>query len=117
MPTVHSTLQQLDEGRDIKEVRSAVADLIVHYLHELNGSLGYWEKVYFSYAIAVFSWNANSRNQPTTAWLRLCLVAVEKAMLPADRRNENFTSRDKQLEAITCEQLVEDINSLRKIGC
>ena len=117
MPNVDSILQQLDENRDIKEVRAAVADLIEHYLEALKGSLGYWEKAHIANAIAALAWNINSRHQPTSAWLRLCLVNVEKALVPANQRNENYTQRDKQLEALTYDKLTEDINSLRQMGC
>lgn len=116
MPTVDSILQQLDENhRDIKEIRCAIADLIEHHLQALKSSLGYWEKAHFANAIASLAWNINSRHQ--AAWLRLCLVNVEKALVPANQRNENYTPRDNQLEALTYEQLIEDINSLRQMGC
>lgn len=97
MPNVDSILQQLDEGRDIKVVRAATADLIEHHLQTLKGSLGYWEMAHFANAIAALAWNINSRHEPTTTWLRLCLANVEKALVPAKQRNEDYTPRDKRL--------------------
>jgi hypothetical protein len=112
MPSVDSILQQLDENCDIKEVRPAIANLIENHLQALKGSLGYWEKAHLAHAIASLAWNINSRNQPPTVWLRLCLIDIENALVPATQRNENYTPRNKQLEALTYEQLIESINSL-----
>ena len=117
MTSVDSIRQQLDSNCDVKEVRAAIIDLIEHHLQALKESLGYWEKVNFANAINSLARNINSRHQPTIDWLRLCLVNVEKALVPANQRNEHYTPREKQLEALTYEQLIEDINSLRQMGC
>jgi hypothetical protein len=117
MHTVDSILQQLDEGRDIKEIRAAITDLIEHHLQTLKGSFGYWKKTHFANAITALARNIHSSHQPTTAWLQLCLVNVEKALVPANQRNEDYPPLDKLLEAITHEQLIEEINSLRQKSC
>lgn len=115
--SVDLILRQIDENGDIAQIRCAILDLIAQELQALKGSFGYWEKACLANAIAALAWNIYSRHQPTTVWLRLCLVNVEKARVPAEERDEHYTLRDKQLEALTFQQLAEDIESLRKIGC
>jgi len=117
MQNVDTILQQLDDNSDIKEIRRAIADLIAHHLQSLQNSFGYWEKVHFANAIAALAWNINSSHQPTEFWLRLCLVSLEKALVPVEKRNENYIPRDKQIDNLTYEQLSEDIESVRKMVC
>jgi|JI6StandDraft_1071083.scaffolds.fasta_scaffold663584_1 hypothetical protein len=114
MLNVDSIFQKINENCDIKEVRTAIADLIEYHLQMYKGSLGYWEKAHFAHAIHTLAWNINSRNQPTYTMLRLCLVDIEKALVPANQRNENYTLRDEHFEALTYEELIQDINWLRQ---
>jgi hypothetical protein len=116
MHKIESLLQQLDGNCDPKEAKHAVADLIVTNLQAMKDSLGYWETTHFANAIAALSLNMNSLRQPTTAWLRLCLVDLEKVLVPESQRNENYLLKDKQLESLTYEQLMETLESVRKHG-
>ena len=54
----------------------------------------------------------NAQHQPTTAWLRLSLVDLEKALVPANQRNEHYAPRNEQLDALTYEQLKRAIEML-----
>lgn len=116
MQKIESLLQQLDGNCDPKDVRHAVANLIVTNLQAMKDSLGYWETTHFANAIAALALNMNSLRQPTTAWLRLCLVDLEKVLVPESQRNENHLLKDKQLESLTYEQLMETLESVRKYG-
>lgn len=117
MPNVKSILKQLNEGQDIKVVRAAIADLIEHHLQAFKKPLQYWQKANFADAIDDIERSINSNHQPTTGLLKLCLLSIEKALAPEDQRNDTFTAQDKQLEALTHEQLIERIKSLRQKGC
>lgn len=116
MHDIDSILEKLDENGDIGDIRRAIADLIVDRLQKVRNSLGYWEKAYFANAIAALAWNTNSSSQPTTSWLRLCLVNLEKAHVPAEQRNENYTPRDSQLDSLTFDQLMNAIVEVRSGG-
>lgn len=116
MKSVASILQQIDENCDIKAVRATIADLIEDHLQALKDSLGYWEKFHFANAIACLAWNINTRHQPTTAWLRVCLANIEKALIPENQRDENYTPREHQFEALTHEQFIDDLNTLRQMS-
>jgi hypothetical protein len=108
---VDSILQKLDKGGDIKKIRGEIADLIFEHLQLVQKSLGYWEKMYFAYAINALAWNINSSHEPS--WLRLCLVSLEKAFIPAAERNEKYSRLEKQIDTMTYVQLMEGIESIR----
>lgn len=116
MREVDAILRKIDGNGEIGEIRNDIADLIAAQLQRVRQSLGNWEKAHFAYAIAALSWNIRARYQPTTSWLRLCLVSLEKALVPANDRNENYTSRDEQLDALTYEQLMEALEIVRGGG-
>lgn len=115
MQNVNYILQLLDGKGDIKKARLAIIDLIENHLKTLRKSLGYWEKLYFAEAISSLASNINSSHQPTTSQLRLCLVNIEKALVPPNQRDENYPPRNKQIEALTYEQLAEDLKLLRQL--
>lgn len=116
MQSIESLLQRLDGGDDLKDIRSAVANLTADHLLAMKDSLGYWETTHFANAIAALSLNVNSLRQPTTAWLRLCLVDLEKVLVPPNQRDENSMLRDQHLESLTYEQLMEVLDAIRKHG-
>lgn len=116
MNEVDAILKRLNDQGDLGEIRLDIADLIADRLRQVRESLGYWEKAHFANAIAALSRNMNSRHQPTTSWLRHCLVNLKKALVPADQRNENYTPQNAQLDALTFEQLVEALDMVRYSG-
>lgn len=116
MQEVDAILKRLNDQGDLGEIRLDIADLIADRLNQVRGSLGYWEKAHFANAIASLSRNINSRHQPTTSWLRHCLVNLEKALVPADQWNENYTPKNAELDAITFELLAEALDMVRYGG-
>ncbi len=112
MEEVNAILRKLDHNGDIGEIRSEIADLIAQCLQQAQGALGYWEKVHFVGAIAAFGSNIDL-GQPTQLWLRLCLLNLEKAFVPAEQRNEDYAPRDDQIDALTFEQLMEMLEAVR----
>lgn len=113
MHTIGEIQQQIAENGDLTEIRRAIAELIVHRLQAVKESFGYWEKIHFADAISSLALNVNSLHQPTFAWLRLCLVDLEHALVPADQRNENYTPRDQRYDAVTYNELMEAIEGVR----
>ncbi len=113
MQNIESLLQQLDKDCDLAVMRNAIADLMIHHLEAMNHSLGYWETAHFANAIAALAMSMCQAHQPTTAWLRLCLVDLEKVLMPPNRRHEDSLLQDKQLESLTYEQLMATIKSIR----
>jgi len=113
MNDIDSILEKLDQDGNIRYVRNAISELIVDRLQKVRDAFGYWEKVHFANAIAALAWNTNSSFQPATSWLRLCLVNVEKALVPAEQRNENYTPRDSHLDSLTYDQLMNAIVEVR----
>jgi hypothetical protein len=109
MEGIDSILQKLEaleanmNVKNINYIRKEIADLIIERLKSVKDSLGYWEKLHFAYAIATLK----------TSWLRLCLVTLEKAFIPAGERDEYYIPRDNQIDSLTYEQLMEEIESIR----
>lgn len=114
MQSIESLLHRLDDGDDLNALRNAIADLISSQLQAMKESLEYWETTHFANAIAALSLNVNFLPRPTTTWLRLCLVDLEKVLVPPHQRDENSMLQDKYLEALTYEQLMEALNAIRK---
>jgi hypothetical protein len=57
--------------------------------------------------------------QPTTAWLRLCLIDLEKALTPKEERNDRYFRPGAEADAAdrSYEQLVATLDSIgRKVG-
>jgi hypothetical protein len=116
MREVEAIRRRLDGNGDIGEIRNDIAELIADQLGRAGETIGYWEKAHFANAIATLARNIHSTHQPTVSWLRLCLVNVEKALVPADRRDENYTPKDHQLDALTFQQLTEALEMVRGSG-
>lgn len=112
MEQVDAILQRLNANQELGGIRLDIADLIAQQLERRRDSLGYWEKAHFAHSIGALGWNMNEKHQPTTAWLRLCLVTLEKALVPTDQRDEHYTQRDDQLDALTYEQLMLAVEML-----
>lgn len=112
MKKIDEIFIRLSSGEEVGSIRLDIANLIAEHLYDLRDSLGYWEKAHFAQAIASLGWNMNSSNQPTGSWLRLSLVNLEKALVPAEARNESYGKRDGQLDALTYEQLLSAIQAL-----
>jgi hypothetical protein len=116
MTEVDAIFRRLRDKEDLGEIRIEIADLIIRCLSTLQNRFGYWEKAHIAHAIANLSRNMSSNHQPTNAWLNLCLVTIEKAMVPSGERNDHYTPRDTQLDAFSWEQLMEEIQQVRAGG-
>ena len=86
MPFADPVLRNLDDVSKVDEIRAAIVQTIRRQLLYRRGALDDWEIVHFANAISSLALNMQSLQQPTSAWLRLCLVDLETALLlPADR--------------------------------
>jgi len=114
MNKIDAIFEKIDQESDIQEIRRDIADMIIFELEKIGNSIGYWEKACFANAISSLAWNINSSHQPMTSWLTLSLLNVERALVPPNRRNENYTPRDTQLNSFTLNQLMSAIRELRE---
>ena len=94
-------------------LRIDIADLLLKCIEEKKESLGVWEKSLFAQSVSCLNTNLGSNYQPTDSWLRLCLVSMEKALVPPEQRGETNTGRDQQVDSITFEMLHDAVNSLK----
>lgn len=113
MANIDALFERIDRDRDIDRLRLDIADAIAKGLVEKRDSFGYWEKAHFAQAIAALAQNVNIGDHDATSWLRLCLVNLELAYVPREKRSEDYTPRNKQVEALTFQDLMADI---RKLG-
>lgn len=113
MKEVSDLFERLDKAEDIDGIRLDIANFIARTLAAKRETLGFWEKAQFAHAIAALAHNVYGASRDSTVWLRLCLVCIENAHTPPEKRSEDYTPRNKQIEALTFEQLMDDI---RKLG-
>lgn len=112
MPDIDALFEQIDDGRNVDRLRLAIAEAIAQGLAELRETFGYWEKAHIAHAIAALARNVNAGKRDTTSWLRLSLVSLELAYTPIEKRSEDYTPRNKEIDALTYEELVAGIRSL-----
>ena len=112
MTDIGALFERLDRDQDTVGLRLDIADAIARSLIETRNSFGYWEKAHLAQAIAALAWNINIGDRDTRSWLRLCLVNLELAHVPEDERSEDYAQRDGQVETLTFEQLMDDIQRL-----
>lgn len=113
MKEINEFFERLDKDEDVDRIRLDIANLIAKSLTQKREVFGYWEKALFAHAIAALAQNVHAGHRDSTLWLRLCLVSIENAHTPPDERSEDYTARKKQVEALTFDQLMDDI---RKLG-
>lgn len=115
MNKIDELFHQIEAEVDISKLRRNIADLIIHEIEQLGeNKVGYWEKLYFANAISALARNFNSTNQPTSSWLKLCLVDIEKALVPSEKRDDSYVSRNGQIDSISFTQLVEEIRNVKR---
>ena len=104
MDEVDGFFERLNANADMAVIRRDVASLIVARLEAARSNLGYWEKSYLAYAMSMFRSN----------WLYACINELELALVPKDKRNENYTRPDPQIEAATFDQLNAELEQIRR---
>ena len=107
-------LQRISKGRIDAALKYEIADKILELLEQKKDSLDTWEKILFAQAITDLSLNINSIFKPTEAGLRHCLIALQKAMIPENERDESCAQRDDKGEPITYEMLVATVEKIKE---
>jgi len=107
-------LQRISEGKIDAVLKYEIADKILELLEQKKDSLGTWEKILFAQAITELSINWNSIFKPTEAGLRRSLIALQKAMIPENERDESYAQRDDKGEPITYEMLVATVKKIKE---
>lgn len=108
MEEINELFERLDKDKNVDGIRLDIANLIAKSLIQKKEAFSYWEKAQFAHAIAALAQNIQGR-QDSTSWLRLCLVSIENAHILPGERSEDYAARNKQIEALTFDQLMDDI--------
>jgi hypothetical protein len=112
MDEIEALAVRIDIDPDVDALRLAIADLTGRMIAERRVALGYWEKQSFAQALASLAWNVGGGHRDSTAWLRLSLVALQTVLVPVSRRSEGYAPRVAAIEALTAEQLLDDVRAL-----
>ncbi len=107
-------LQRISKGKIDGALKNEIAEKTLELLEQKKDSLGTWEKILFAQAITELSININSIYKPTEAGLRRCLIALQKAMIPENERDESYAQRDDKGEPITYEMLVATVKKIKE---
>ena len=111
---VHADIYQTFEGlrdeplpRDIPRLQERIAGLILRTLPDLQAAGSYWAKINLADSCRHFFANvrSNAAGAASDAWLRPCLVALDKALLPAGSYNEDYCPRDAQIDRMGFDEL------------
>jgi hypothetical protein len=114
-----SLFLQVNDLDNIPAFRVQLVLMIFQNLYRLRDSLDDWGKDHFENAINSLALNVDSMRQPTNAWLRLCLIDLEKALTPKEERNDCYFRPGAGADAAdrSYEQLVATLDSIgRKVG-
>jgi hypothetical protein len=119
MQIFDALLLRINNLDNISTFRIELILLIFQNLYLLRDSLDDWEKCHFWHAINSLARNVNSVQQPTNAWLRLCLIDLEKALMPKEERNERYSRPRAEADAEdrSYEQLMATLDCIgQKVG-
>jgi hypothetical protein len=102
---------QLDADSNLQDIRRAIAALMLDQLYALQTTPGHWRRAHFANAVAALAMDIHTIQQPTNAWLRLCLVDLRKAV-ESVQPNTSDTACDRHLGAMTLEELIATVEEL-----
>ena len=112
MPTINELHDRLQVEQIGNSLKLAIADRILECVEEKKNSLGYWQKVNFGHSISLLAENVNIGSH-SDCGLVLALNVLIDAMAPEGTYDEDYTRRNEQIEAITYEDLLLEVNSIR----
>ena len=113
MTQIDTLFERIGNGEIDNDIKKSIADLLLSKIEEKKNAMGTWEKSLFGESISALFTNINSEFQPTDSWLRLSLVSLEKALVPKEERNEEYTTRNEEIESITYEMLKNAVESIK----
>jgi hypothetical protein len=114
-------VERLYEVDKIPVLRQEIVELIREGLNDSGKNLDdVRPKKHFANAISWLSLNVHSLIQPSTAWLRLCLMDLENAITPATLRSLAESGKNSQVTELSYEQLLDALHSvevkIRELG-
>jgi hypothetical protein len=102
---------RLDAHSNLQDIRRAIAALMLDQLYALQTTPTHWRRAHFANAVAALAMDIHAIQQPTNAWLRLCLVDLRKAV-ESVQPNTSDTACDCHLGAMTLEELIATVEEL-----
>lgn len=113
MKEIDELFDRISKDCDIVRLRLDIAKLIAKMLVEKQETLGYWEKLKFSQSIVSLEENICGNKQKPATYLTHCVCCLKDVHLAKEKRNEDYVPRDKNIEDLTYEKLMD---SIRKIS-
>jgi|GEM_PF-3799614 len=87
MESIEQLQRMVSEGADVRLVRRAIVTFLRRCLSRGEGPMDAWTLGHLVNAVGALSLNVNALQQPSSAWLRLCVTDLAQAMLPAEQRD------------------------------
>ena len=113
MDRLDDYLQRINEGRIDVALQNEIADRILELLEQEKASMGTRQKTLFAQAITVLSTSINSIYQSEKTGLRSCLITLQKAMTPENRRDDPYAQRDDESINISYDMLVTTVKMIK----
>ena len=109
---VEELFARVHAGKEVDLIRIDIASLVVQRTKEFGESLGRWEKIHLCEALSALTWNVNTGQAQSTAWLRVGLHCLDKALAPRDQRQEPNGLSDAEWDAVTGQQIIDAAETL-----
>jgi hypothetical protein len=111
MHAAQKLVHQVDDPDSLMAARRSVAGLVLDHLRALQLAPRQWQQVHLASAVATLAAGIDSMEQPVHAWLRLCLVDLQKS-IDSIAPCGSYTPRQRHLDAVTLEELIATIEAL-----
>lgn len=104
-------IQKLEESGNTPEIKLSVAVYLAGCIEVVRNRFGDWEKLHLANAVAALARNISTPSAGT-AWLRLCIVNADKALVHPEQRNEAYVTRYARFDSLSADDLDEMVRSL-----
>jgi hypothetical protein len=112
--TINAVRHQIAVQADVAFIQIELLELLYESLKVRKDSWGTWEKVHFSIAITALTLSIHAHEQPSHAWLEVCLRELEKAVIPTQLRDSNYCLPDGSVQNARHKHLMDALECLRR---
>ena len=113
--SIEAITDDLYQGRDLIQIRIAIADLMEHHLQRGKDIDNQEALPYFINALGSLTLNIHSKKRSSPVGLYPCLIDLENAIAMLDGKNSRrFRLYEKSVEQITYEFLIDALETIRR---
>jgi hypothetical protein len=107
--------QRVEAQADLKNTRLSIAEWMLCLLAQQDRPLDDLERLHLTQAVDSFSLNVYAVQQPTFAWLRLCLQDLEAAIARTKHGADSAPPHTWDAKILSSDELIAVIEAIRKV--